>query len=65
MKKSKLKHAVSRTDSDLLNALEALPCALEIVYKRSQPRSDSVPTLREQINHFLDSEESAANAQAQ
>lgn len=52
---------VSRTDTDLLNALQELPCALDIIYRRGQPKSDSVPTLREQINRFLDAEASAAN----
>jgi len=56
-----VQRVVSRTDTDLLNALQELPCALDIIYRRGQPKSDSVPTLREQINRFLDAEASAAN----
>lgn len=53
------KRVVRRTDTQILDALEALPHRVDIIYKQGYPRSDSVPTLREQINRFLDAEESA------
>lgn len=55
-----LERVVSRTDSELLNELQSLPYALELVYKRGTPKADSVPSLRDQINHFLEQEKSAA-----
>lgn len=58
-----VQRVVSRTDTQILDALEALPCCVDIIYKRGYPRSDSVLPLRDQINHFLDAEASAANAE--
>jgi hypothetical protein len=60
-----LKRVVSRTDTQLLDALQNLPDRIDIIYKRGMPKSDSVPSLRDQINWFLDAEASAANDQAQ
>lgn len=46
-----------RTDTELLDGLERLPYQMEIIYKGSLPKADSMPTLREQINRFLDAVE--------
>lgn len=43
-----------RSDTEIIDALESLPDQLDIVYKVGQPKSGSVPPLRDQINHFLD-----------
>ena len=59
-----LQRMVRRTDEQILNALQELPWRIDILYKRGLPKSDSMPTLREQINHFLDIEASAPNDQA-
>lgn len=56
-----LQRVVSRTDTQLLDALQELPWRIDIIYKEGQPKSDSVPPLRDQINHFLNMQ-SAANA---
>jgi len=45
-----------RTDTQIIDALEALPCRVDIIYKMGEPRSDSAPPLRDQINLFLDEE---------
>jgi hypothetical protein len=57
----RVQRVVSRTDSDILDALQNLPDRIDIIYKRGMPKSDSVPSLRDQINRFLDAEASAAN----
>lgn len=44
----------TRTDTQLLDALEAVPWAIEIKYVPGQPKCDSMPSLREQITRFLD-----------
>ena len=44
-----------RSDTEIIDALQSLPFQLDIVYKVGQPKSGSVPPLRDQINHFLDS----------
>jgi len=45
-----------RTDTEILNALQDLPWRIDILYKQGQPKSDSVPHIRDQINDFLDRE---------
>jgi hypothetical protein len=44
----------TRTDTQLLDALESVPWAIEIKYVQGQPKCDSRPSLREQIGRFLD-----------
>ncbi|MBU3720732.1 MAG: hypothetical protein FGM22_08250 [Burkholderiaceae bacterium] len=46
-----------RDDKARLDGLEDVPFALEIVCKRSQPKSDSMPSLRDQIDFFLSNAE--------
>jgi hypothetical protein len=40
-------------DTERMDALEAMPYAMEIKYNPEQPKADSVPSLRSQIDHFL------------
>lgn len=42
-----------RKDKERLDALEAMPWAMSITYNPEQPKSDSVPPLRSQIDYFL------------
>jgi hypothetical protein len=44
----------TRTDTQLLDALESVPWAIEIKCVQGQPKCDSLPSLREQIGRFLD-----------
>ena len=44
---------VRMSDTQLLDALQELPCALDLTYHRGQPKSDSVPSRPDQISHFL------------
>jgi len=57
----RVQRVVGRTDTQLLDALQNLPHRIDIIYKRGLPKSDSVPSLRDQINRFLDAEVGAAN----
>ena len=41
------------TDTMRLDGLEAVPFAIEIKYNLDQPKADSVPSLRSQIDAFL------------
>lgn len=50
-----------RTDTEIIDALQNLPWCLDIIYKEGQPKSDSVPPIRDQINRFLDAHESIAD----
>jgi hypothetical protein len=43
-----------RADKRLLDELEAMPWAVEIRIDRSQPKCDSLPSLRSQIAYFLE-----------
>lgn len=52
--KTKKRVAKQRTDKQLLDALESYPWRMEIIYKVGEPKSDSVPSLRSQINYFID-----------
>ena len=40
-------------DKRRLDGLEAIPHQLEIVCKQSRPKTEGLPTLREQIDFFL------------
>ena len=42
-------------DRRRLDGLEAIPYQLEIVVKTSRPKTEGLPTLREQIDQFLSS----------
>jgi hypothetical protein len=41
-------------DKQRLDALEAVPFALEIKYDPKKPKADSLASLRSQIDYFLD-----------
>jgi len=59
MMPKKQKTLGQRTDTQILDALEALPDRIDIIYKRGIPRTLGVPSLRQQINSFLDAESAA------
>ena len=40
-------------DAALLDCLDAVPFAMEITCHMDQPKSDSVPSMRSQIEHFI------------
>jgi hypothetical protein len=42
-----------------MGRLQELPYCLDIIYKRGTPKADSVPSLREQIHRFLETETEA------
>lgn len=42
-----------REDKRRLDGLESIPYQLEIVCKQSRPKTEGLPTLREQIDYFL------------
>jgi len=47
-----------------MGRLQDLPYCLDIIYKRGTPKSDSVPSLREQIHRFLETENAYIMAQS-
>ena len=42
-----------------MGRLQDLPYCLDIIYKRGTPKADSMPSLREQIHRFLETENEA------
>ncbi len=42
-----------KADAKRLDALQDYPYAIQLAYNDSQPKSDSVPSLRSQIDAFL------------
>lgn len=59
---TKRSHSASRrSDTQILCELESLPYALTIKYEHGKSRGTGTPSLREQLDAFLDREASAAN----